>query len=363
MHPWKARNIRQLVSIPCRHGRNLIIVCTLFFGSCSSMGSLSGYDVVERPVVEPMALTDAKSNVIATALPITREHRQIECAQQLPLSLRVGQLMFPLIQQVEFEQAEQLASRGLLGGIVVLGTPNQSIQSDIEQFQSRSIFSPTIVAVDEEGGRVQRLSRLTSSLPSARKVAFSKTPTQARELAAAHARAIKELGFTMNLAPVADLDLGHAMGDRSFGKDPGEVTGFAMAVADGILDAGLVPVLKHFPGHGRGTDSHSGLPTIPEVKILMESDLIPFMQASKRGDIPIMIGHLVVEGLTDGLPATVSVDAVSGLLRGELGFDGLVISDAFNMNAISLSMSDAEAAGQNGIGGATSGRRGGSGAN
>ena len=148
----------------------------------------------------------------------------------------------------------------------------------------------------------------------------------------------------MNLAPVVDLDVGSFVGDRSYGADPDVVSNYALGVADGILDGGLSPVIKHFPGHGRGIDSHTGLPTIPGVDTLLESDLVPFERAIEHGDLPIMIGHLVVTGLTDGRPATLSPAAINGLLRSELGFDGLVMTDALNMDAIAATTNNADAA-------------------
>jgi len=267
-----------------------------------------------------------------------------ECASRLPLEKRIGQLIFPLVTPVDFLKAQQLASIGLVGGVVVLGAPSASIRDAIAIFQKRSLYGPGIVAVDEEGGRVQRLAKLTSRLPSARKVARSMSLDQARRLAADHAADVGDLGFTMNLAPVADIDFGRAIGDRSYGSDADTVSDFALATAEGILDAGLVPVLKHFPGHGRGSDSHFGLPVIPSVDVLREEDLLPFAKISHRSDVPIMVGHLVVEGLTQGLPASLSREAIDGLLRGELGFQGVVMTDAFNMDAISKTLSDAEAA-------------------
>jgi len=269
---------------------------------------------------------------------------QYECANRLPIKNRIGQLMFPLITLLDFADAQQMNSEGLLGGVVVLGSPSASIRDAISIFQKRSLYGPSIVAVDEEGGRVQRLAKLTSRIPSARKVANTKTLSEARRLAADHADAIGNLGFTMNLAPVADIDFGGAMGDRSYGNDAAAVTDFALATAEGILDAGLVPVLKHFPGHGRGTDSHISLPVIPSVEVLHKGDLLPFISVSHRKDVPIMVGHLVVDGLTQGQPASISKEAIDGLLRNELGFDGLVMTDAFNMSAISFNLSDAEAA-------------------
>ncbi len=255
----------------------------------------------------------------------------------------MGQLMFPVLVQSEMAAAADLAEQGLLGGVVVLGEPAASIADEISEYQARSLLGDGIIAVDEEGGRVQRLAGLTSSLPSAREVGSTLTLEQAHQLAEDHALAIGELGFTMNLAPVVDLDNGGFIGDRAFGEDPDVVTEYAFASAEGIIDAGLDPVIKHFPGHGRGIDSHTGLPTIPGVEVLRESDLVPFMAAAERDDLPIMVGHLIVEGLTGDLPASISPDAIDGLLRQELGFDGLVMTDAFNMDAIAATLNNAEA--------------------
>ena len=181
-------------------------------------------------------------------------------------------------------------------------------------------------------------------MPSAGVVGSTFTLEEATTLAQDHALAIGELGFTMNLAPVVDLNNGGFIGDRSFGADPAVVTDFAFATADGILNAGLDPVVKHFPGHGRGIDSHTGLPIIPGVDVLRGSDLVPFAAAIERGDLPIMVGHLVVEGLTGDDPASISSAAIDGLLRTEMGFDGLVMTDALNMDAIANDLNNPEAA-------------------
>ena len=201
--------------------------------------------------------------------------------------------MFPVMVESEFATATELARQGLLGGVVVLGTPSASIAGEIAAYQAQSLFGEGIIAVDEEGGRVQRLNSLTTSLPSAGIVGSTFTLEEATTLAQDHALAIGELGFTMNLAPVVDLNNGGFIGDRSFGADPLTVTDFAFATADGILNAGLDPVVKHFPGHGRGIDSHTGLPIIPGVDVLRGSDLVPFAAAIERGDLPIMVLSLI----------------------------------------------------------------------
>lgn len=347
-------------------GISLLFVLALIAAACGSTGDVASIDsavdnaaagadapapaptaptpTTTAPTApDPTAPTPTTTTTIATTT-TTAAPTPFECAASVSLEHQIGQLMFPVMVQSEFAAAAELAADGLLGGVVVLGTPSASIASDIATYQQASLLGDGIIAVDEEGGRVQRLASLTSALPSAGAVGSTLTLDEARQLAEDHARAIGELGFTMNLAPVVDLNIGGFIGDRSFGVEPEKVTEFAFATADGILAAGLEPVVKHFPGHGRGIDSHTGLPTIPGVETLRESDLIPFVQASERGDLPIMVGHLVVEGLTDGQPASVSVAAIDELLRTEIGFTGLVMTDALNMDAIANDLNNAEAA-------------------
>jgi len=288
----------------------------------------------------PTAAPTTASTTTSTAAPLTAA----ECVSSIDLEIRLGQLLFPIVEQREFAAATELAAAGLIAGVVVLGAPDASITDQIAVLQIESLIGPSIVAVDEEGGRVQRLQALVGVKPSARSVATTLTPAQAREASEDYANAVGELGFTMILAPVLDLDVGSYIRDRSFGADPEVVTEYGLAVADGILDANLTPTVKHFPGHGRATDSHLGLPILPPLSELRGSDLLPFAAAAERGDLPIMVAHLVVPGLTGDEPASLSEAAVTGLLRGELGFDGLVMTDAFNMDAISLTRGNAAAA-------------------
>ncbi len=298
-------------------------------------------DTTVEPTTTVQPTTTAEPTTTATTTP---QRTALECVADIALEVRLGQLLFPVVVQDELGTAGDLAERGFIGGVVILGSPTVSVADDIADLQQRSLVSPSIVAVDEEGGRVQRLEALVGPLPSAREVATQLTVQQARDLARDHAAKVAALGFTMNLAPVVDLDNGDFIRDRSFGAEVDVVSDYAFATADGIRDGGLTPVVKHFPGHGRGTDSHTGLPTLPALDTLRESDLVPFVRAIARGDLPIMVGHLVVPGLTNGQPATLSSEAIDGLLRTELGFDGLVMTDALNMDAISDTMNNAEAA-------------------
>ena len=330
----------------------MLAVLALSSAACASESVESTIDTQASPsptVVEPAVelqttrVVDEPVSETSTTAPV---RTALECAEEIPLEIRIGQLLFPIVVQAELDDAAALAEHGLIAGVVVLGSPTPAIADDIEVLQQRSMVTPSIVAVDEEGGRVQRLDELVGALPSARSVARDLTLEEAQDLAQSHAEAIGALGFTMNLAPVVDLDTGEFIRDRSYGADPDRVTDYAFATADGILAAGLTPVVKHFPGHGPAADSHTGLPTLPDLETLRSSDLVPFIRAIERGDLPVMVGHLVVPGLTNGKPATLSAEAIDGLLRSELGFDGLVMTDALNMDAIAKTTNNADAAEQ-----------------
>jgi beta-N-acetylhexosaminidase len=208
------------------------------------------------------------------------------------------------------------------------------------------------VSVDEEGGRVSRLSSLIGPAPAARTLAQTQTPDEVYQLALSRGRQMRGLGITIDFAPVVDVsDQGAntVIGDRSFSNDPATVTTYAGAFARGLRDAGLLPVLKHFPGHGSGSgDSHTaGVVTTPPLDQLMESDLVPYRTLVAEGPVAVMMGHLEVPGLTGNMPASLSAAAVN-LLRsggyGGPGFNGPVFSDDLSsMAAVSSRFGVAEA--------------------
>lgn len=184
------------------------------------------------------------------------------------------------------------------------------------------------VSVDEEGGRVSRLAGVIGSQPSARELAQTKTPDEVYGIALERGRAMRGLGITVDFAPVVDMTTqSAAIGDRSFGDDPQTVTEYAGAYARGLRDAGVLPVLKHFPGHGRASgDSHTGAVSTPPLAELQNDDLVPYRTLTAQPPVAVMVGHMQVPGLTGGEQASLS-PAAYNLLRTELGFGGLVYTD------------------------------------
>jgi beta-N-acetylhexosaminidase len=201
---------------------------------------------------------------------------------------------------------------------------------------------PLEVAVDQEPGRrVARLRGVVAATPAAREL--GRLPADRVErYGLATGRQLAALGITADLAPVLDVTGARrdgVIGDRSFGADPATVSRAAVAFLRGLVAGGVAPVGKHFPGHGATTvDSHLRLPQVTASAARLQAhDLAPFRAAIRAGLGAVMVGHLVVKAVDPRAPATLSPAVVGGLLRGRLGFDGLVVSDALEMGAIAAS--------------------------
>ncbi|MGH3203242.1 MAG: glycoside hydrolase family 3 protein [Streptosporangiaceae bacterium] len=228
-----------------------------------------------------------------------------------------------------------------LGGVTLFG-PNisspEQVRTLIAALRTAAPDKP-VIAIDEEGGDVTRVAFAEgSSYPGNAALGAVDDVALTGAVYLAIGRDLAALGVNLNLAPCADV-LGSAdspaVGTRSFGADTDLVARHTAAAVAGLQDAGVAACAKHFPGHGRTeTDTHLAIATIEgTLEDLRRRDLPPFIAAIKAGTTAIMPSHLRVPELTGDLPASVSPAAITGLLRGELRFDGVVISDALEMRA------------------------------
>ena len=261
----------------------------------------------------------------------------------LPLRDKLAQLL--MVGVTDAADARAVVDTHHVGGIFIGSWTDLSMLSDgsLTDIAAKAGPLPLAVSVDEEGGRVERLSSLIGSQPSARVLAQTHTPDEVYQIALTRGQAMRNLGITIDFAPVVDVTADAddtVIGDRSFGADPAVVTEFAGAYARGLRDAGLLPVLKHFPGHGHGSgDSHTGGVVTPPLADLQAQDLVPYRTLTTQGPVAVMVGHLQVPGLTGNDPASLS-PAAYNLLRsggyGGPGFGGLVFTDDLSsMAAIS----------------------------
>lgn len=284
--------------------------------------------------------------LVSALLPGYRAEARVDplaCVSRLAPSVQVGQLLLPLTGNVA--EVSDSIRLGLVTGLAPTGTVTRQEAAKIRGLRAETLPLGVLVASDEEGGLVQRYRNVIGPLPDAATLAATLTPEEAKTTYSNYARALKTWGVDIVFAPVIDVGGGPGIGSRSFSSDFRTVTTFGRTAALAFRSAGLIPVFKHFPGHGSASrDTHLGIASTARLEKLRRKDLKPYQLLREFPDAGVMIGHLVVPETTNGLPATMSAPIIQGLLRETLGFNGLVFSDALGMTAISGRYSDVEAA-------------------
>lgn len=254
-----------------------------------------------------------------------------------------GQLLFAGFEGTTLPaDLAALLAHGRVGGVVLFSrnveSPTQ-LHALIDQIMEVSPDDlPPLLAIDQEGGRVQRLRDPWTQWPPMRRLGDRDEPEDTRAFAQALARELVQLGIFADFAPVVDVDTNPAnpvIGDRSFGREAARVARHAVPVIEGLQAEGVAACAKHFPGHGdTDVDSHLGLPRLPhDLDRLREVELAPFAAAVRAGVASIMSAHVVFTAIDARRPATLSPD-VMALLREELGYDGVVFSDDLEMKAV-----------------------------
>jgi beta-N-acetylhexosaminidase len=229
--------------------------------------------------------------------------------------------------------------RGLAGVLLFAGNISGPDQLRSLTAQLREHNPDVLIAVDEEGGIVTRVEAAAgSSYPGNAALGAIDDPGLTRHVALSIGAMLADGGINLNLAPVADLDANVAnpvIGVRSFGAEPLRVAAHTAAFVTGLQDSGVAACAKHFPGHGRaGADSHLELPTVTATLTeLRDTDLLPFRAAVDAGVKSVLTAHVLFPAIDD-VPATLSRRLLRGVLRNELGFDGVVVTDALGMAAI-----------------------------
>ena len=239
-----------------------------------------------------------------------------------------------------------------VGGIVLLGRniadDLTSTVNTLNELQSIS-REPLLMIADQEGGMVARFTDGVTLFPSNMALGATRAPHLAYKAAAATAEELKALGVNYNFAPCVDINNNPAnpiVGTRSYGDSPEKVAGLAAWAIRGYQDNGVIACAKHFPGHGdTAVDSHLALPSVPYPRErLDEVELRPFRAAITASVSTIMTTHIMFPALDTERPSTLSHTIITGLLRNELGYDGVIVTDCLEMKAVADNFGTAEAA-------------------
>lgn len=331
------------------------LLTALVLCGCGASGQMPA---VSAPIASPPALSTENPAPSQEALVIDTEKDAVEqILSEMTLPEKVGQLFFV---RCPAERAVADVSTYHLGGYILFGrdtkekTTNELIQT-IQRYQDAATEDtgvPLLIGVDEEGGTVVRVS----SNPHIRSAKFSSPQALYKsggmETIVADTREkdvlLKALGFNVNLAPVADVsaDPGDFIYARTFGKSAAETAEFTAAVTAQMSADGMGSVLKHFPGYGNNVDTHTGIAVDNRsLETFVEQDFLPFASGLTAGGdtAAVLVSHNIVTAMDDQLPASLS-PAVHEILRQELDFQGVVMTDDLAMDAVAAYAGDGSSA-------------------
>ncbi|MDX9991604.1 MAG: beta-N-acetylhexosaminidase [Anaerolineales bacterium] len=293
----------------------------------------------------PLTPTPVHPPIIMTTSPFIEN-----TLSALTLEQKIGQVMIIGLDGTTVDpELRQMIAEYHVGGIILFARNVQSpaqvaqLTNQLQTIARESGHPGLFIAVDQEAGRVARLTGETgfTEFPSAMALTAIGDPQNARQVAAAMALEMRAVGINVDFAP--DLDVNNnpsnpVIGIRSFSSDPQKVVEYGLAFAKGLQENGVLAVGKHFPGHGdTSVDSHIDLPLVPHDRARLDQiELVPFRAAIEADIAGIMSAHVTFPAIDDtpGLAATLSRPVLTGLLRNELGYNGLIFTDSLEMGAL-----------------------------
>jgi beta-N-acetylhexosaminidase len=318
-----------------------LLLCTAALAACGGNDSAGPTPTATRAAPTSTAIAAMRS---FTPTPSVTPEDDVA---SMPLEVKVGQLLFTGIPGTSAGTEAQRLIRDLHIGNVVLmghnaGTPEQvsALTSELQALALESNGIGALIATDQEGGAVQRLTQGFTVLPEAAVVGAAGDAPLARRYGAMVGAELRAVGVNMDLAPVLDVNDNPAnpvIGRRAFGTTPEAVIDVALPFIEGLQGARVAAVGKHFPGHGNtATDSHFTLPVVHKSRAALKAtELAPFRAAVEEDIAAIMVAHVAYPALDpSGLPATLSRPIATGLLRDELGFEGVAVSDDMGMAGV-----------------------------
>ncbi|CAM3725217.1 Beta-N-acetylhexosaminidase [Cohnella lubricantis] len=263
----------------------------------------------------------------------------------MSLEQKVGQLILAGVEGTTLDaDAKRMIAEDQVGGIILYSNNIKNVKglvTLVNAIKSANVPNPApiFVSADQEGGRVNRLPSEYAKFPANGVVGQSGAAEAAGTMGSLIGRAMLSAGFNMDFAPVLDVNSNPdnpVIGDRSFGSTPELVEQLGIAEMKGIRGEAVIPVVKHFPGHGdTSVDSHHDLPIINKTADQLEKlELVPFEAAVRENAEAVMVAHILFPKIDPDKPGSLSEKIIDDLLRGKLGYDGVVITDDLGMGAI-----------------------------
>ncbi|MEK5231843.1 beta-N-acetylhexosaminidase [Lysinibacillus sp. FSL K6-0232] len=288
--------------------------------------------------------TDANANPVVHHISVYTALEE-DIVEQMSLDEKVGQMLFAgvsgtALQQDTINLIHQLKVGGLIFYANNLATPEQTVALiNAIKTENASNRFPLFIGTDQEGGAVTRLPGGLTNLPTNQKIGEVNEAQFSYEIGQLLGKQLQAFGFNLNFAPVLDVNSNPnnpIIGNRAFASEPAIVSKLGIQTMKGLAAQQVIPVVKHFPGHGdTAVDSHLALPKVTKsLADLQQLELIPFKTAIENGADVVMVAHILLSELDAQYPSSMSTDIITGILRNQLGFDGVVMTDDMTMKAI-----------------------------
>lgn len=318
----------------------MMLVLYLLSG-CAAAPQQEGQKEPEAPQVQPGGVAQEAETLVAETAVSTLEEQAQAILTEMSLEEKVGQMF---IARCPEEEAVKRAADLYLGGYILFardfeGKTKEQVTAEIRSYQDAAKL-PMLIGVDEEGGKVTRISRYpqfrAEPFPSPQELDASGGLDAVREDAAEKGQLLRELGINLNFAPVCDVSEHPEdfIYGRSFGKDAAQTAQYVETVVRAMKKQNMGTVLKHFPGYGDNVDTHTGVAQDERPYETFEtSDFLPFQAGIAAGADVVLVSHNVVECMDVQYPASLSPE-VHKILREELGFDGVIVTDDLLMEGV-----------------------------
>lgn len=268
-----------------------------------------------------------------------------EKIKNMTIEEKIGQMVIVGLESyILDDNTRMMIDKYHVGGFILFGrnveNPDQllTLLNSLKNANLKNQI-PLFLSVDEEGGRVSRMPDKINKLPSNETIGKMDDPDLSYKIGGILAEELRAFGLNMDFAPVLDINSNPdnpVIGDRSFGSDENIVSKLGIETMKGIQAGGIIPVVKHFPGHGdTSVDSHIGLPSVKhDMDRLKSFELVPFQKAIEREADAVMIAHILLNKIDPQNPASLSKTIITDLLREQMKFNGVVITDDMTMGAI-----------------------------
>ncbi len=278
-----------------------------------------------------------------------------EKIKEMTMEEKLGQMLIAGLDGYELnDNAKALMENYHVGGFILFGSNIKDIDqlskyiNDLKSYHSGKGV-PLFISVDEEGGRISRIPKTIKNLPTSKVIGAVDNEEYSFEVGKLLAKKVSAFGFNMDFAPVLDINSNPknpVIGDRAFGAKEDVVSRLGVQTMKGIQSEQVIPVVKHFPGHGdTSVDSHIGLPSVEnDLSRLQSFELIPFAEAIKNNADCVMVAHILLPKIDAENPSTMSKTIITDILRQQLSFKGVVITDDMTMGAITKNYKIGEAA-------------------